>query len=61
MGAAHHFCRRQESMIQSVEEEASAINPNNAVAVCTKLPKNSIRYVGVHAHATAADRFSHEL
>jgi glutaredoxin-dependent peroxiredoxin len=28
-------------VIQHVEEEESAINPNNAVAVCTKLPKKS--------------------
>jgi peroxiredoxin len=33
------FVVDKEGVIQSVEEEASAINPNNAVAVCTKLPK----------------------
>jgi glutaredoxin-dependent peroxiredoxin len=33
------FVVDKEGLIQSVEEEASAINPNNAVAVCTKLPK----------------------
>jgi glutaredoxin-dependent peroxiredoxin len=33
------FVIDKNGVIQSVEEEASAINPNNAVAVCTKLPK----------------------
>src|SRR5260370_9856199 len=33
------FVIDKKGVIQSVEEEASAINPNNAVAVCTKLPK----------------------
>ena len=33
------FVVDKKGMIQSVEEEASAINPNNAIAVCTKLPK----------------------
>ena len=35
------FVLDKEGVIQSIEEEASAINPNNAVAVCTKLPKKS--------------------
>src|ERR1700737_1041524 len=33
------FVIDKKGVIQAVEEEASAINPNNAVAVCTKLPK----------------------
>ena len=33
------FVVDKQGTIQHVEEEASAINPNNAVAVCTKLPK----------------------
>ena len=33
------FVIDKQGVIQHVEEEASAINPNNAVAVCTKLPK----------------------
>ena len=33
------FVIDKEGVIQHVEEEESAINPNNAVAVCTKLPK----------------------
>jgi glutaredoxin-dependent peroxiredoxin len=33
------FVVDKQGMIRQVEEEASAINPNNAVAVCTKLPK----------------------
>jgi glutaredoxin-dependent peroxiredoxin len=33
------FVVDKEGVIQTVEEEASAINPNNAIAVCTKLPK----------------------
>jgi glutaredoxin-dependent peroxiredoxin len=33
------FVVDKQGMIQHVEEEESAINPNNAVAVCTKLPK----------------------
>jgi len=33
------FVIDKQCTIQHVEEEASAINPNNAVAVCTKLPK----------------------
>ncbi len=33
------FVVDKNGMIQSVEEEASAINPNSAIAVCTKLPK----------------------
>jgi len=33
------FVIDKNGVIQSVEEEASAINPNNAVAVCTKLPQ----------------------
>ena len=35
------FVIDKQGVIQHVEEEASAINPNNAVAVCTKLPKKS--------------------
>lgn len=35
------FVVDKEGVIQHVEEEASAINPNNAVAVCTKLPKKA--------------------
>ena len=35
------FVIDKEGVIQHIEEEASAINPNNAVAVCTKLPKKS--------------------
>ena len=34
------FVIDKEGVIQHVEEAESAINPNNAVAVCTKLPKN---------------------
>ena len=33
------FVVDKSGVIQSVEEEASAINPNSAIAVCTKLPK----------------------
>jgi peroxiredoxin len=33
------FVIDKQGVIQHVEEEESAINPNNAVAVCTKLPK----------------------
>jgi peroxiredoxin len=33
------FVVDKQGIIRQVEEEASAINPNNAVAVCTKLPK----------------------
>ncbi len=33
------FVVDKQGVIRQVEEEASAINPNNAVAVCTKLPK----------------------
>lgn len=33
------FVVDKNGVIQSVEEEASAINPNSAIAVCTKLPK----------------------
>jgi glutaredoxin-dependent peroxiredoxin len=33
------FVVDKQGVIQHVEEEESAINPNNAVAVCTKLPK----------------------
>jgi peroxiredoxin len=33
------FVIDKQGIIRQVEEEASAINPNNAVAVCTKLPK----------------------
>src|SRR5262249_15688208 len=33
------FVIDKNGVIQSVEEEASAINPNNAITVCTKLPK----------------------
>ncbi len=33
------FVLDKNGVIQSVEEEASAINPNSAIAVCTKLPK----------------------
>jgi len=33
------FVVDKQGIIHSVEEEASAINPNNAIAVCTKLPK----------------------
>ena len=33
------FVIDKQGVIHSVEEEESAINPNNAVAVCTKLPK----------------------
>jgi peroxiredoxin len=33
------FVIDKQGVIRQVEEEASAINPNNAVAVCTKLPK----------------------
>jgi glutaredoxin-dependent peroxiredoxin len=35
------FVVDKDGVIQHVEEEASAINPNNAVAVCTKLPKKA--------------------
>ena len=35
------FVVDKEGVIQHVEEEESAVNPNNAVAVCTKLPKKS--------------------
>jgi peroxiredoxin len=35
------FVVDKDGLIQHVEEEESAINPNNAVAVCTKLPKKS--------------------
>ena len=33
------FVVDKQGMIRQIEEEASAINPNNAVAICTKLPK----------------------
>jgi peroxiredoxin len=33
------FVVDKQGVIRQVEEEASAINPNNAVAICTKLPK----------------------
>jgi peroxiredoxin len=33
------FVVDKQGVIRQVEEEASAINPNNAIAVCTKLPK----------------------
>ena len=33
------FVIDKQGVIQHVEEEESAVNPNNAVAVCTKLPK----------------------
>jgi peroxiredoxin len=33
------FVVDKQGIIRQVEEEASAINPNNAIAVCTKLPK----------------------
>ena len=35
------FVVDKQGVIQHVEEDSSAINPNNAVAVCTKLPKKS--------------------
>jgi glutaredoxin-dependent peroxiredoxin len=35
------FVIDKQGVIQHVEEEESAINPNNAIAVCTKLPKKS--------------------
>lgn len=35
------FVVDKQGVIQAIHEEASAINPNNAVAVCTKLPKKS--------------------
>jgi glutaredoxin-dependent peroxiredoxin len=35
------FVVDKDGIIQHVEEDASAVNPNNAVAVCTKLPKKS--------------------
>ena len=33
------FVVDKQGVIQHVEEEESAVNPNNAVALCTKLPK----------------------
>lgn len=33
------FVVDKDGMIQHIEEGASAVNPNNAVAVCLKLPK----------------------
>lgn len=33
------FVIDKDGMIQHIEEGASAVNPNNAVAVCLKLPK----------------------
>lgn len=35
------FVVDKQGVIQSVHEEASAIDPNNAIAVCTKLPNKS--------------------
>jgi peroxiredoxin Q/BCP len=35
------FVVDKQGVIQSIHEEASAIDPNNAIAVCTKLPKKS--------------------
>jgi peroxiredoxin len=35
------FVIDKQGVIRSVHEEASAINPNDAIAVCTKLPKKS--------------------
>lgn len=35
------FVVDKDGVIQHIDEEESAINPNNAVAVCTKLPKKS--------------------
>lgn len=33
------FVIDKDGVIQHVEEGSSAVNPNNAIAVCTKLPK----------------------
>lgn len=33
------FVVDKEGVIQAIHEESSAIDPNNAIAVCTKLPK----------------------
>ena len=35
------FVVDKQGVIQAIHEEASAINPNNAIAVCTKLPNKS--------------------
>ena len=35
------FVVDKQGVIQAIHEEASAIDPNNAIAVCTKLPKQS--------------------
>jgi peroxiredoxin len=35
------FVIDKQGIIQAVNEEASAIDPNNAIAVCTKLPNKS--------------------
>jgi len=40
------FVVDKKGVIQSVEEERVAINPNNAVAVCTKLLRNSVSLTG---------------
>ncbi|MBZ5702399.1 MAG: redoxin domain-containing protein [Acidobacteriia bacterium] len=33
------FVVDKQGVIQHIEEGSSAVNPNNAIAVCTKLPK----------------------
>jgi len=35
------FVVDKQGIIQAVNEEGSAIDPNNAIAVCTKLPNKS--------------------